>query len=563
MINLQPPFPATVPALIRHFASSFGETEAIVRDDGAGAARRITFAGLDRQSAAVAKALLARGIAKGSRVAIMAPPGPEFVVTVLAVMRIGAVIGPLSTLYQAPELAHVLRRAGFAQLIVADRFLNHDYMARLEEALPGLAGSTNEPLLLEAAPQLRAIHVIGGETRPWSHSFAALIDGDPRVSDALLAAAEALISPADAAVVIHTSGSTAEPKGVVHGHGPLVRHAWQMGITATSFGPGDRTITTRPMFWVAGFVATLFYALSSGACLLTTSDGSPANVLRLIEEEGATGLTGDSGWFDVLRDSPTLQDAGHDVVRLDMDTAGIATDGAYRSDHLRARFGAPRHHPNARIARTYGMTETLGGHTSLPITQLLPDDRPSWQGRAMPGVELRIVDPESRAELPVGETGELEVRGYCLMLGIDGRERSDTFGPEGFYATGDLCCLDETGLLKFEARRGEMLKVHGANVAPAEVELAMTGLRGIEKAGLVGLDREGDTMLVAAVLMAPDRELDEAGTIADLKRRLSSYKVPKRIIALDGQSLPMTGSGKIKKAELTALLGAMPSLLAR
>jgi acyl-CoA synthetase (AMP-forming)/AMP-acid ligase II len=143
------------------------------------------------------------------------------------------------------------------------------------------------------------------------------------------------------------------------------------------------------------------------------------------------------------------------------------------------------------------------------------------------------------------------------MLGLDGRERSETFDENGFYATGDLCRLDEAGYLKFEARRGEMLKVHGANVAPAEVELAMTGLLGIEKAGVVGLERGGETLLVAAALMAPGRDIDEAGTIAELKRRLSSYKVPKRVVALDEATLPMTGSGKVKKAELAALLDGM------
>ena len=549
MIVPDPGFAPTIPGLIRHFVKRFGNSEALVSGN-----RRATFGELDRQSALVARSLLGQGVTKGTRIAVLAPPGPEFVIMVLAAGRIGAVIGALSTLYQAPELAWVLARGEFAHLVIADRYLNHDYLTRLEEALPGLASCGSGPLSLEAAPRLRAIHVIGASDRSWSHSFAALLDDDSRVSEAMLTAIEGAVTPADPVCVIYTSGSTAEPKGVVHGHGPLVRHGWNLGMTATSFGHGDRVITTRAMFWVAGFVATLFYALNNGACLVTTSDGSPANVVRLIEAERVTGLAGDVGWFDVLRESPELQDAGYDVVRLDMDTAGIAREGRYRSAHLVARFGAPVHHPNARFARSYGMTETLGAHTTLPITELLPEDRPSWQGRAIEGVDLRVVDPETRAPLPTGETGELLVRGYCLMLGIDGRERHETFDAEGFYATGDLCRLDEQGYLRFEARRGEMLKVHGANVAPAEVELAMTGLMGIEKAGLVGIERDGATLLAAAVLMTPGRVLDEAAVIAVLRRRLSSFKVPRRIVALAEAELPMTGSGKVKKAELARLM---------
>lgn len=548
----EPGFPATIPGLIHAFAAHHGEAEAMVRDG-----ERVSFADLDRQSAAVARALLERGVGKGARIAILAPPSPEFVVAVLAAGRIGAIAGPLSTLYQAPELRWVLANAEFDHLIVADAFLRHDYLARLEEALPGLAEAGGGPLHLAAAPRLRHIHVIGAPARPWSQPFAALLAGSEVVDAAMLRAVETLVTPADPFCIIHTSGSTAYPKGVIHGHGPLVRHSRQMGLDFTPFGPGDRVITTRAMFWVAGFVATLFYSLNNGACLIVTGDGSPANVARLIRDEGANALAGDAGWFDVLRDSAELRAAGCDVVRLNMDSAGIARAGRFASDHLDRRCGAATPVPNARFARTFGMTETLGGHTSARFDELLPEDRPSWQGRAVPGVELRIVDPDTRRPLPPGEVGELLVRGYCLMLGLAGRERHETFDADGYYATGDLCRLDAEGYLKFEARLGEMIKIHGANVAPLEVELAMTGLLGIEKAGVVGIAQGDDTQLVAAVLMAPGRTLDEAAVVAELKQRLSSFKVPKRIVALVESELPATGSGKIKKAELATLMAGM------
>jgi len=543
---------ATLPGLIASFAARYGDAEALVRDG-----RRVSFADLDRQSAAVARALLERGVGKGARIAILAPPSPEFVVAVLAAGRIGAIAGPLSTLYQAPELRWVLANAEFDHLIVADGFLRHDYLARLEEALPGLADAGAGPLHLAAAPRLRHIHVIGAGARRWSQPFAALLAGSDVVDAAMLHAVEALVTPADAVCIIHTSGSTANPKGVIHGHGPLVRHSRQMGLEYTPFGPGDRVIATRAMFWVAGFVATLFYSLNNGACLILTSDGSPAHVARLTAEEGANALVGDVGWFDVLRESAELAGAGFDVIRLNMDSAAIARGGRFVSDHLAERYGAAVPVPNARFARTFGMTETLGGHTSARFDELLPEDRPSWQGRAVPGVELKIVDPDTRRPLPPGEVGELLVRGYCLMLGLAGRERHETFDAEGYYATGDLCRLDAEGYLKFEARLGEMIKIHGANVAPLEVELAMTGLLGIEKAGVVGIGQDGDTRLVAAVLMAPGRALNEAAVVAALKQRLSSFKVPKHIMALTEAELPATGSGKIKKAELAALMTEM------
>src|SRR3546814_11984684 len=142
------------------------------------------------------------------------------------------------------------------------------------------------------------------------------------------------------------------------------------------------------MFWVAGFVATLFYSLNNGACLITTSDGSPANVARLIEEEGGNALAGDVGWFDVLRESDALKAAQLDVVRLNMDTAGIARDGRFLSAHLVKRIGDPIHHHAARFARTLGMTEQLGGHNSALFGELMHEDRQSWPRSDVTGEAL-------------------------------------------------------------------------------------------------------------------------------------------------------------------------------
>ena len=544
--------PETIPQMIRAIVTRYGDAEAIV-----GGGRRLTFRELDAESARIATALLAMGIGKGSRIALLMPQGPDFAGLFMGIARIGAVAAPMSTLYQAPELAWVLANAEIDHLITLDRFLNHDYLARLEEALPGLADAGTDPLLLEAAPRLRSIHVVGEASRPWAHDAGRLREGSAAIGETMLRGVEDRVKPADPLCIIHTSGSTAEPKGVIHGHGPFVRHGARMARYTYPFGPGTRIAAVRQPFWIAGLVAVFSYTLHGGACLLPTTDGSPGALLRLIEEEGANAMMGDSGWFDAMRQSDELIGAGIDVVRLTMDSAAFARNGRYLSDQVERRAGPPRHTPDARFARSYGMTETLGAHTSLPFPELLPEDRPSWQGHANPGVDHKIVDPETREPLPRGEIGELLVRGYCLMLGLNGREHNDVFDAEGFYATGDLCTLDAEGYLKFEARRGDMLKVHGANVAPIEVELALTGLMGIEKAAVVGLPAAGhDTTLVAVVQMAAGRVLDEAAVIADLKRKLSSFKVPRQIIAMTEAEIPATGSGKVKKPELTALLMA-------
>jgi acyl-CoA synthetase (AMP-forming)/AMP-acid ligase II len=172
-------------------------------------------------------------------------------------------------------------------------------------------------------------------------------------------------------------------------------------------------------------------------------------------------------------------------------------------------------------------------------------------------VTLKVVDPATGADLPAGAQGELLIRGYCMMQGLYKIERSSTLTPDGFYPTGDICTLDEQGFLNFVARRGEMLKVHGANVAPPEVELALNRLPEVASSAVVGLPTEdGDTLLAAAVQLRAGAQPDEAGMQAALRRMLSSFKVPKRIVALAAEEFPLTGSGKIKKSALAELIKA-------
>jgi acyl-CoA synthetase (AMP-forming)/AMP-acid ligase II len=320
-------------------------------------------------------------------------------------------------------------------------------------------------------------------------------------------------------------------------------------------------VTQRPWFWVAGLSATFFHSLHMGCTILTGETGSGAEVRRLIETEGATLLSGDEGLFRAIRESAEFQAGGYEVFRLNMDCAGLATRErvGWRFLHpQRAReIPEPVQIPDDRFARAFGMTEACGAHTSMPRGELLPDDLPRRNGRPVPGVTLKVVDPATGADLPAGAQGELLIRGYCMMQGLYKIERSSTLTPDGFYPTGDICTLDEQGFLNFVARRGEMLKVHGANVAPPEVELALNRLPEVASSAVVGLPTEdGDTLLAAAVQLRAGAQPDEAGMQAALRRMLSSFKVPKRIVALAAEEFPLTGSGKIKKSALAELIKA-------
>ena len=552
-----PPFSPTLPAMLRYIANRYGARDAQIRGD-----RLLTYEGLERQSAELARGLLAHGITKGSKIGILMPSSPEFTILFMAAARIGAIVAPLSTLYQGPELAFVLKNADIELLITCDRYLNHDYLARLEQTFPQLVRQSFGRIALPEAPYLRSILVWGecGERRWAAPAFMTLhrlADERPNIDEALLQAIEDNVSPADDLVMIHTSGSTAHPKGVVHGHGPFIRHTYQMSHEVWGCGADDRVVTTRPFFWVAGLSATLFHSLHKGCCLIMADDMKGATIRRLIETEGATALIGGRDLLGLSND-PEMLAGGYEVYQTGLDCVAIAarteTGAKFLNAEAVGRVEPPVAVPPERFAAMFGMTETMGAHTALAAGDLLPANRPNMNGRAVPGVLQRIVDPRTRAPLPAGQAGELLVGGYSLMKGLYKRERTETFTPDGFYATGDVCSIDEDGYVSFSHRLGDMIKIHGANVAPLEVEICLLQLPQIERAAVVAVGPQRDPLLVAAVQLAPHQNFDELEIRVALRSALSSFKVPKRIVPLALEEFPLSGSGKVRKPALIELL---------
>ena len=202
-----------------------------------------------------------------------------------------------------------------------------------------------------------------------------------------------------------------------------------------------------------------------------------------------------------------------------------------------------------------GMTETLGPHSIDRMDEDLPERLRGSFGRAAPGIEHKIVDPETGEALPPGASGEICVRGDSLMQGLHKLERADTFDRDGFYHTGDGGRLDADGVLYFEARLGDLIKTAGANVSPREVELSIEASPEVQSAFVVGLpDPVRGQLVAAAVVLAPDRELAEAELRRRLRADLAAYKVPHHLCFAASAELPFTDSGKIDKRRLAALL---------
>ena len=529
----------TVANMLRHCVDIYSGLMCVIRGE-----ERLTFEKVDQRSAQLALALLYAGIGKGSRVAVLMPDGPDWVISWLAINRIGAILIPISTFSQARELQWILRHSDTQLVLTVDRYLGHNYLSRLQEALPGLQDGKDQ--YLPEAPYLRKI-VVWCDARPsWairSKDFLASVENKAELNFDFLAAVEKNVVPADLGVVIYTSGTTSMPKGVVHSQGAIVRHSYSLHRYDIK-QPGQKALNAIPMFWVGGMIYLLMTSMHCGTAIVTPVSKDLGDIIKLIKEERIQHLDGWMHGFASMREHPDYNEDDFDFVMPSMVAYGLFP--------ARDAMGKPI--PSQLTPDKLGQTETLGPHSMCPIHTVLTEDQVGSFGTCAPRLTRKIVEPETGKEVPTGGTGELYVRGYSVLQGYYKKEREDVFTEDGFHKTGDLCSIDESDHLYFKGRSGEMIKSAGANVAPREVETAIMAQPEIAEAAVVGMpDNRLNEIVVAVVVLKQGRALSSDELSRRLRRELSSYKVPKRYAFVAADELPRTAGGKIKKSEVKTM----------
>ena len=472
----------------------------------------MTYAQAEEESRRLARRMLAAGMGKGTRVGLYFPYGQDWVVAWLAASRIGALVMPLATTYRPAEIRKVLRIGDIDTLLTARVVLGHDMQDMLEASVPGLADATGPRLFLPDAPSLRAVWITGDDPTARGRRHSTLdAPADVQVTDELLRAVEAEVTPADLAQVTYTSGSSADPKGVVHTHGTVVRATAGLALLQTADGTPPRFFCAFPFFWIGGTLI-LGAALQSGATVLVTERFDPAAALDLIERAQATHVLGWPTLLQAMRDDPSFA------------SRTLPDD---RRAHRRARRRRAGGRSRPGHPRAPGMSETVGNITS---------------------VGYRVVDPDTGVDVADGDEGELWIRGYGLMHGYYKQERADVFDADGWFHTGDRVFLHD-GRAWFVGRTTEMVKSRGANVAPREVELFLEEeFDEVLYAFVLGLPHPEFGEQVAAVLVpARGHTLDPDDIARRAREQISSYKVPTRIDVWDEGDVPWLGSGKPDK----------------
>ncbi len=521
------PTSRTLPDLLDELAARHPDREALV-----GGTQRFSYAALRAAVRALAKGLHAAGVRKGDKVGILMGNRPEWIVADFAITLLGGVMVGLNTWATAAELEYLLDHSDTKLLITADRFLKYDYLALLDELQPHR----------QRLPRLERIFCLGKATRPGYGRFEDLAALGVDVPDATIDAAQRAIAPTDLAYLLYTSGSTSRAKGVQLQHFALIENMWAIGERMHMSGD-DRLWLGISLFWGFGCENAMIAVMTHGGTVVLQEHFEAEAALALIARERCSVFYGTPNMVQALNDHPAR--SRHDLASLRRG----GTLGA-PEQMLRAIALVPD------ICQVYGLTETYG---NCAVTNA--DDpaelRMQTMGRPLPGVEIRIVDPETGARRGVDEVGEIRVKGYVTTGYYKDPERTAaSFDQDGFFMTGDLGLIDAGGSVRFRGRIKEMVKTGGINVAPIEVEEVLLAHTAVRLAFVVGVpDAARDEVLGAVIIPHRPESVTAEELTQHCRRVLAAYKLPRLFRFVAETDLPLTVTGKIQKNRLFELFG--------
>ncbi|MCK9172646.1 MAG: AMP-binding protein [Desulfuromonas thiophila] len=528
----------TVGGMLEEMARRFPANDALVYPDRG---LRYSYAEFDALCDRIARGLLALGVKKGDHVAIWATNVPEWVVLQFATAKMGAVLVTVNTNYKSSELEYILQQSDATCLFLVQGFKDTDYVATLNEVVPELAGSRPGQLACARLPYLKQVVFIGGGAPAGMLAFAELEALADQVSPAQLDQVKATLDPQDVINMQYTSGTTGFPKGVMLTHHNIINNGYNIG-ECMRFSEQDRLCIPVPFFHCFGCVLAVLACVTHGSTMVPVETFSAEAVLKTVAAERCTALHGVPTMFIAELEHPAFDK--YDLTSL---RSGIMA-GSPCPIEVMKRVIRDMHATEITIA--YGQTES-----SPVITQTRTDDpielRVATVGRALPHVEVKIIDIETGATLPPGKQGELCTRGYHVMKGYYKMPEATAaaIDGDGWLHTGDLAVMDENGYCKITGRIKNMIIRGGENIYPREIEEFLYTHPAISDVQVYGVpDRKFGEEVMAAIKIKEGVQLTEDEVKAFCKGRIANYKIPRYVRFVD--EYPMTASGKIQKFKL-------------
>ncbi|HLG14700.1 MAG TPA: AMP-binding protein [Blastocatellia bacterium] len=502
---------------------------------------RYDFSQLEWLARQTAKGLLSLGIERGDRVTLWAPNIPEWVILEFALAKIGSILVTANTNLRAAEIAYLLKQSETSTLITVAGFKDIDYVATINEVIPGLASADQCALRSVEFPFLRNIVYIGDDHPAGMVRYDALLERSQLVGDERLDAHLTMQDLDDVVNIQYTSGTTGFPKGVMLTHRNIVNNGYWLG-EGLGLTAADKLCVPVPFFHCFGCVIGVLGAYTHAAALVPLETFDPLRVLEYVEAERCTALYGVPTMF-----IGELEQLAYHNFNLSSLRTGIMA-GALCPEPLMRRAMERMNLTELTIA--YGLTEAAPGITLTSRYDSI-ELRTQTVGRALPEVEIKIVDPATGNDCAIGASGELCCRGYNVMKGYynNPKATAEAIDSDGWLHTGDQASIDANGYVRITGRIKEIIIRGGENIAPKEIEDLLRHHPMVADVCVYGVPSEKYGEEVAAAIRLAQ---GASATADDIKAfcdgRIARFKVPRYVRFVD--SFPMTASGKVQKFRL-------------
>ncbi|MBN2166339.1 MAG: AMP-binding protein [Marinilabiliaceae bacterium] len=502
---------------------------------------KYTYSEFNKRVDDLAKGLLSIGIKRDDHVGIWATNVPDWLTFTFATAKIGAVLVTINTNYKVHELAYLMKNADLNTICLIDGWRDSDYVDMIYELVPELKTQQRGYLRSEKFPRLKNVIFIGQEKHKGMYNTPEILLLGKHTSNSIFENAKQNLNCNDVINMQYTSGTTGFPKGVMLTHTNIVNNGFWIG-ECQKFSNDDIVCLPPPLFHCFGLVLGIMAILTHGATVVMIETFDPLIVLASVQKAKCTALYGVPTMFIAELNHPMF-----DMFDLSSLRTGIMAGSPCPIETMRQVIDK-MHMKDVTIA--YGLTEA-----SPVITQTRVDDnievKVSTVGRELPGIEVKIINPDTGEEQPVGQQGELCCRGYNVMKGYynNPKATNETIEKDGWLHSGDLAVKTEDGNYKITGRIKDMIIRGGENIYPREIEEFLYQMPEIKDVQIVGVPSPKYGEQVGAfIILHENKNLTEDEVMDFCRGKISRFKIPKYIFFID--SYPMTASGKIQKYQL-------------
>jgi fatty-acyl-CoA synthase len=537
--GLEATFERTLGQVLDATVAAYPDQDAVVYADRD---YRLTWRQFQEEVERMAKGLMALGVAKGEKVAIWATNVPHWVTLLFATARIGAVLLTVNTNCRSAEIDYLLRQSETENLFIIDGVRGNDYVATLYQLAPELRAQPRGDLRCERFPHLKRVFFLGPEKRRGMYSVPEVMALAATVDDTDYLARQRTLDCRDVVNMQYTSGTTGFPKGVQLTHHNIANNGFWIGYNQHLSGR-DRVCIPVPLFHCFGCVLAVMACVNHGATMVVLERFDPVNVMMSVERERCTALYGVPTMFIAVLEHPLFP-------RFDFSTLRTGIMAGSPCPARTMNQCVERMHMD-EVTICYGLTEASPVMTQTRYDEPDLERKCTTVGRAMPGVEVAVIDPVTGEIVAPGQPGELCCRGYLAMTGYYNmpEETAACIDGDGWLHSGDVGIMDAQGYYRVTGRLKDMIIRGGENIYPKEVEEYIHALEGVSDVQVVGVPSQRYGEEVAAfIILQPGAELLETDVQDYCRARIARHKVPKYVAFV--AEFPLTASGKIQKFRL-------------